>query len=82
MNTTTTSKAKLLTVKQWTEVHSWPPEGGLRHLIFHAQRNGFDEVVVRVGRRLLIDEDKFFAWVAKQNSKIGVCRTGGTGNGK
>jgi hypothetical protein len=55
-------RARLLTVEQFAQEHSWPPVGGLRWLIFHEKSNGFDQVVVRVGRRVLIDEDKFFTW--------------------
>lgn len=49
--------------------HAWPPIGGLRHLAFHAKTNGFEKVIKRVGRRVLIDEDAFFAWVEEQNEK-------------
>ena len=38
----------------------------MRHLIFFAKSNGFDAVVRRVGRRVLIDEAAFFVWVDKQ----------------
>lgn len=62
---------RLIPVTKWNEVHSWPPIGGLRHLIFHEKENGFCECVVRVGRRVLIDEDKFFEWARSEhyNSK-------------
>ncbi|HYT01789.1 MAG TPA: hypothetical protein VEP90_15520 [Methylomirabilota bacterium] len=43
--------------------HPWPPAGGFRHLIFNAKKNGFDKVIKRVGRRILIDEAAFFEWV-------------------
>ena len=58
---------KLLTIKQFATVHGWPPEGGLRHLIFFEKQNGFDRVTRRVGRRVLIDEAAFFEWVESQN---------------
>ena len=54
---------RLIPVPEWNEHHSWPPVGGLRHLIFHAKEKGFDKVVRRVGRRVLIDEAAFFQWV-------------------
>lgn len=60
---------KLLTVQQWIEQKPWPPLGGLRHLIFNAQNNGFDAVIRRVGRRVLIDEASFFAWVDRQGGQ-------------
>lgn len=60
---------RLIPVKEWPKHHPWPPIGGLRHLIFHAKSNGFDRVVRRVGRRVLIDEQAFFSWVEAQSSK-------------
>lgn len=54
---------RLLTVNEWSQHHSWPPPGGLRHLIFHAETNGFAPAFKRVGRRVLIDEAKFFECV-------------------
>lgn len=59
---------QLIPVSQWKEYHPWPPEGGLRHLIFHEKTNGFSAVIRRVGRRVLIDEAAFFEWV-KENDK-------------
>lgn len=53
----------LIPASDWNKHHAWPPIGGLRHLIFHAASNGFDHVIRRVGRRVLIDEAAFFAWV-------------------
>jgi hypothetical protein len=51
---------RLIPVTRWKEFHPWPSDGGLRHLVFNAKTNGFDKVVRRVGRRVLIDEDAFF----------------------
>lgn len=56
-------RTRLIPASKWNEHHSWPPIGGLRHLIFNAEANGFDAVVRRVGRCVLIDESAFFAWV-------------------
>lgn len=61
---------RLIPVPKWNDYHEWPPPGGLRHLIFNAKSNGFDRVIKRAGRRVLIDEQAFFAWVDGQ-SKIG-----------
>lgn len=72
MKKTTTSKddavapGRLIPAAEWRKYHPWPGEGGLRHLIFHANKNGFDRVVRRVGRRVLIDEAAFFSWVDAQ----------------
>ena len=60
-------KTRLIPVTKWNDHHEWPPKGGLRHLIFNAKSNGFDKVVKRAGRRVLIDEAAFFEWVNSQN---------------
>ena len=66
----------LLTVKQFSDRHPAFTQGGLRHLIFFARArrtsrgevagNGLDAALVRVGRRILIDEARFFAWLDAQ----------------
>ena len=62
----TTAKTKLIPATNWNEHHPWPPIGGLRHLIFFADTNGFNKVIRRIGRRVLIDEAAFFDWVNSQ----------------
>ena len=62
-------ETSLVPASEWPKHHAWPPIGGLRHLIFNAKSNGFDAVIRRVGRRVLIDEGAFFAWVDSQGSK-------------
>ena len=59
-------KTRLIPVTKWEDYHPWPPIGGLRHLIFFEKTNGFKHCVVRLGRRVLINEDKFFEWVEQQ----------------
>lgn len=61
----TGNKTRLIPVPKWNDYHVWPPVGGLRHLIFYEKSNGFSSCVVRIGRRVLIDEEKFFEWAAK-----------------
>lgn len=60
---------RLIPVPAWNDHHDWPPPGGMRHLIFNAATNGFHHAFVRVGRRVLVDEQAFFAAVASQNPK-------------
>ena len=60
--------SKLIPVTDWSEHHPWPPTGGLRHLIFFASTNGFDKVIRRIGRRVLIDEAAFFLWANLKGS--------------
>jgi hypothetical protein len=62
----------LLTVKQFSEKHPAFSEGAIRWMIFKAGSSStiqiddhdkaFKNVVVRVGRRVYIDEAKFFQW--------------------
>lgn len=59
---------RLIPVTKWGLHHSWPPIGGLRHLIFFAKTNGFETCLRRVGKRLLIHERSFFEWVEQQNA--------------
>ena len=49
---------RFIPLVDWPKHHSWPPLGGLRHLVFNAKGNGFDRVIRRVGRRILIDEEE------------------------
>ncbi len=55
----------LLTVKQFNQKHPAFPIGGLRHHIFHENQNGMRAagVIVRNGRRILLDEERFFNWL-------------------
>jgi len=54
---------RFIPATEWKNYHPWPAIGGLRHLIFNAKTNGFNKVIVRAGRRVLIDEKAFFAWL-------------------
>lgn len=66
----------LLTVRQFAEKHPAFSQGSLRNLIFLAESrktsqgriagNGLDVALVRVGRKVLIDEAKFFSWIDSQ----------------
>jgi hypothetical protein len=52
-----------LTVSQLVKKYPWPSASSIRHLIFHAERNGFTRVMRRIGRRVLIDEQEFLRWI-------------------
>lgn len=60
-------KTRLIPLTKWNEFHPYPALGGLRHLVFFAKENGFDTVVRRIGRRILLDEAAFFEWVERTN---------------
>ncbi len=68
----------LLTVTQFAQKHRAFSASSLRNLIFlasdrHTSKgiipgNGMNLAVIRVGRRVLIHEARFFAWVEGQRS--------------
>ena len=72
----------LLTVRQFSDKYPAFPQGSLRNLIFLAESretskgtiegNGLEIALVRIGRKLLIDESKFFKWIELQNQKVGT----------
>ena len=63
---------RLIPVPNWEKYHEWPRLGGLRNLIFNKHKNGFHTVVKKVGKRVLIDEAAFFAWVANHDAMGGA----------
>ncbi|WP_262963746.1 hypothetical protein [Methylobacter psychrophilus] len=60
------------TVNQFQKKHRALTLGGLRALIFNEETNGLAKsgAIIRIGRKILIDEGKFFAWVESQNKKV------------
>lgn len=50
-------------VSQFCEEYPAFTPGGVRWLLFQRQQNGLEHAVVRIGRRLLIDVEKFFEWI-------------------
>ena len=56
----------IIPVSKWNDHYDWPPAGGMRYLIFHARTNGFDNAFLRVGRRVLVDVDRFWSIVEEQ----------------
>jgi len=61
----------LLTVNQFSVKNPAFPPGGLRWQIFNERTNGLaaSGAVLRVGRRVLIDEDRYFSWLDGQNRR-------------
>ena len=66
---TTQAAWAYLTVQQFTAKHTAFNTGGLRSLIFNENTNGLAQsgAIVRLGRKVLIDENLFFSWVQSQN---------------
>lgn len=68
MNTATKKQATtptLSTVSQFCTKHPFITQGGLRFQIFNADNNGLSSfgAIVRMGRKVLIDESRYFEWV-------------------
>lgn len=78
MQTTETAAPVLNTVKQHAEKHPAFTQGSLRSLIFNSTPrktskgeipgNGLDVALIRIGRKVLINEARFFEWVEKQGA--------------
>ena len=77
----TTHKPRiLLTVKQFSDKNPAFTQGSIRNLIFLAEPrattkgvingNGLDKALLRIGRKVLIDESNFFEWVDDQQPII------------
>lgn len=60
---------RYLPVSKWNKYHEWPSVSGLRNLIYIKHKNGFDKVVKKVGKTVLLDEAAFFEWIENQNKK-------------
>lgn len=58
-----------LTVGQFCDKHQAFKLGGMRFQIFNEEKNGLAKsgAIVRVGRKVLIDESKYFNWIETQN---------------
>jgi hypothetical protein len=58
-----------LTVSQFIEQYKAFTQGGMRSLIFNENTNGLaaSGAVLRIGRKVLINETKFFAWIEAQS---------------
>lgn len=62
------SKPKLIPLSKWNEFHAWPSISGMRNLISKNEDNNFGRCIIRVGRRIVVDEGKFFEWVNSHRS--------------
>ena len=70
--TTAAPSRRLLTLRQFAERNQFISESGLRYQVFNSQTNGLESsgALVRLGRKLLIDEDKYlFGWVDSQQEQ-------------
>jgi hypothetical protein len=61
-----------LSVSQFTKKHQAFTVGGLRALIFNEHSNGLAKsgAIIRLGRKVMIDEILFFTYVLSQNKAV------------
>ena len=65
---TTQTTPNYLTVNQFVNQHLAFNVGGIRANIFNSSTNGLAKsgAIVRIGRKVLINQQKFFAWIESQ----------------
>jgi len=57
------------TVKIFTQKFPFMTQSGLRYMIFHANKNGFDGVIRRIGSKVLINAQAFEQWLEENNGR-------------
>ena len=60
----------LYTVAQFVERHPFLTVASLRWQIYRGHDLGLDCAFVRIGRRVFVDEARYFAAVAKNNGQV------------
>ena len=70
MSEQNTVQTKYFTVKQFAREKGFISESGLRYLIFNADTNGFNKVIKRIGRKVLIDFNAFELFLASRKYSI------------
>ncbi len=58
-----------VTIRQLTTSNPAFTEGGIRALIFRAERNGFKRCIRRIGRKILISKSALSRWIEEQNGE-------------
>ena len=59
----TSKDAKWATVKQLSKIHSAFTESSIRALIREKHNNGFDKMLSKIGKKVLIDVNEFERWI-------------------
>lgn len=60
---------QMLTIKQFAEKNPWPNETTMRNLFYKRRENGLEQAFVRIGRRIIVDEGKFFELIRAKKDK-------------
>ena len=63
---------RVITLVDWPRYHDHPSVGGLRWLVFNSKLNGFNKVIRRIGRRILLDEAAYFDWLEDRSYTRGA----------
>lgn len=69
--TSSSTRLELSSVDQFCQENPAFKPGGIRWLIFNEKQNGLEQsgAIVRIGRRVYIDQPKFFQWVESQQRR-------------
>jgi hypothetical protein len=67
MEKTLVEYTDLRTVKQLAKEAPFVTESTIRWWIYHANSNGFDAVLIKIGGRVYIDKNAFNKWLEGQN---------------
>jgi len=64
---------KLFTVRQFAESQPAFSEASIRWMVFNCKTNGLDNsgAILRNGRRILIDSEKFSSWLQSRQPQGG-----------
>jgi hypothetical protein len=70
---TANKEQPLLSVKEFCVTYPSFKEGGIRHYIFHEHTNGLSKSggVVRIGKKVMVNVEKFFWWVNTNGKNAG-----------
>ena len=71
-----TQSNRFIPVNEWNDFYPWPTQGSIRVRICDAENGrgdaSFLDCIIRIGRRVLIDENRFVEWVRKHGIRDGV----------
>ncbi len=59
----------LLSTGQFLEKNPWCTSAWLRAALFNRKKNGLNGAIVQAGRKILIDESRFFGWLDSRSRK-------------
>lgn len=64
-----TTSNRFIPVNEWNDFYPWPTSGSIRVRLCEAEKGRGDpdflNCIIRVGRRVLIDEAEFAHWIRK-----------------